>query len=316
MEVQQKEAFVSTEGVETAIIVDVEEQLTQFRIDDVLNDLEKELIGLKPVKQRVKEIASFLMVQRLRELAGVITEPPSLHMSFTGPPGTGKTTVAMKMGKILHRLGYVRKGHLVSATREDLVGQYVGHTAPKTKEVIKRAMGGVLFIDEAYALYRPESERDYGQEAIEILLQAMENNRKDLVVIFAGYQDRMELFFQMNPGLRSRITHHIQFPSYTFEELMAIAELMLKQQMYTFDDASRKAFEEYLRLRMQQPLFANARSVRNAIDRFKLRQAARLIEKGGKIPASELMRIDVSDIRQSRVFQENQPKEEKEITKS
>ncbi|QSR88833.1 CbbX protein [Methylacidiphilum caldifontis] len=315
MEVQQKEAL-SLNETNDASFVDVDEQLNQFRIDDVLNDLEKELIGLKPVKQRVKEIASFLMVQRLRELAGVVTEPPSLHMSFTGPPGTGKTTVAMKMGKILHRLGYVRKGHLITATREDLVGQYVGHTAPKTKEVIKRAMGGVLFIDEAYALYRPESERDYGQEAIEILLQAMENNRKDLVVIFAGYQDRMELFFQMNPGLRSRITHHIQFPSYTYEELLAIAELMLKQQMYYFDEESRKAFEEYLKLRMQQPLFANARSVRNAIDRFKLRQAARLIQKGGKIPASELMRIDLSDIKQSRVFQEAQLKTEKEEIKS
>ncbi|ACD83316.1 CbbX protein [Candidatus Methylacidiphilum infernorum] len=312
MEVQQKEIVLSKGSEEGISLIDIGEQLNQFRIEEVLEDLERELIGLKPVKQRVKEIASFLMVQRLREIAGVVTEPPSLHMSFTGPPGTGKTTVAMKMGKILHRLGYVRKGHLITASREDLVGQYVGHTAPKTKEVIKRAMGGVLFIDEAYSLYRPESERDYGQEAIEILLQAMENNRKDLVVIFAGYQDRMELFFQMNPGLRSRITHHIQFPSYTYEELIAIADLMLKQQMYFFDEESRKAFEEYLKLRMQQPLFANARSVRNAIDRFKLRQAARLIQQGGRMPPTELMRIDQSDIRQSRVFKEAQLKTEKE----
>lgn len=312
MEVQQKEIVLSKRSEEGIALIDIGEQLNQFRIEEVLEDLERELIGLRPVKQRVKEIASFLMVQRLREIAGVVTEPPSLHMSFTGPPGTGKTTVAMKMGKILHRLGYVRKGHLITASREDLVGQYVGHTAPKTKEVIKRAMGGVLFIDEAYSLYRPESERDYGQEAIEILLQAMENNRKDLVVIFAGYQDRMELFFQMNPGLRSRITHHIQFPSYTYEELLAIADLMLKQQMYFFDEESRKAFEEYLKLRMQQPLFANARSVRNAIDRFKLRQAARLIQQGGRMPPTELMRIDQSDIRQSRVFKEAQLKTEKE----
>nr|ANC58190.1 putative Rubsico expression protein [Candidatus Methylacidiphilum infernorum] len=312
MEVQQKEIVLSKGSEEGIALIDIGEQLNQFRIEEVLEDLERELIGLRPVKQRVKEIASFLMVQRLREIAGVVTEPPSLHMSFTGPPGTGKTTVAMKMGKILHRLGYVRKGHLITASREDLVGQYVGHTAPKTKEVIKRAMGGVLFIDEAYSLYRPESERDYGQEAIEILLQAMENNRKDLVVIFAGYQDRMELFFQMNPGLRSRITHHIQFPSYTYEELLAIADLMLKQQMYFFDEESRKAFEEYLKLRMQQPLFANARSVRNAIDRFKLRQAARLIQQGGRMPPTELMRIDQSDIRQSRVFKEAQLKTEKE----
>jgi len=224
-------------------------------------------------------------------------------MSFTGRPGTGKTTVAMRMAKILHHLGYVRKGHLVVATRDDLVGQYVGHTAPKTKEMLKKATGGVLFIDEAYYLYRPENERDYGQEAIEMLLQAMENQRGDLVVILAGYKERMATFFQANPGFHSRIAHHIDFPDYTLEELDAIAALMVSRQNYAFDPAARQAFHEYLALRMHQPHFANARSVRNALDRIKLRQANRLVRQGGLVSKEELMRIDAADVRQSRVFQ-------------
>jgi probable Rubsico expression protein CbbX len=224
-------------------------------------------------------------------------------MSFTGRPGTGKTTVALQMAKILHQLGYVRKGHLVVATRDDLVGQYVGHTAPKTKEAIKRAMGGVLFIDEAYYLYRPENERDYGQEAIEMLLQSMENQRDDLVVILAGYKDRMETFFQANPGFHSRVGNHLDFADYSLEELMSIAELMVLRQHYSFDEKSRRAFREYLVLRSRQPHFANARSVRNALDRIKLRQANRLIARGGRIPREELARLGEVDVRASRVFQ-------------
>ena len=261
-------------------------------------------MGLSPVKTRIKEIASLLLVARLREERGLVTDRPTLHMSFTGRPGTGKTTVALRMARILHQLGYVRKGHLVVATRDDLVGQYVGHTAPKTKETIKRAMGGVLFIDEAYYLYRPENERDYGQEAIEMLLQVMENQREDLVVILAGYKDRMETFFHSNPGFHSRVAHHLDFPDYTVEELMAIAELMIAEQHYAFDDDSRAAFRQYLERRMEQPHFANARSVRNAVDRAKLRQANRLLRRGGSVPEAELTRLDAADIRQSRVFQE------------
>jgi probable Rubsico expression protein CbbX len=223
-------------------------------------------------------------------------------MSFTGRPGTGKTTVALRMARILNRLGYLRRGHLVVAGRNDLLGQYVGHTAPKTKEVLQRALGGVLFIDEAYYLTRIENERDYGVEAIEIILQYMEHRRDDLVVIVAGYRDQMEKFFQSNPGLHSRIAHHVDFPDYTLDELMDIAELMTKQQMYVFDGASREALREYLTLRLHQPHFANARSVRNAIDRMKLRHAIRLVESGEKVSKEELMRIDASDIRQSRVF--------------
>jgi probable Rubsico expression protein CbbX len=208
------------------------------------------------------------------------------------------------MAKILHHLGYVRKGHLVVATRDDLVGQYVGHTAPKTKEVLKKAMGGVLFIDEAYYLYRPENERDYGQEAIEMLLTVMENNRDDLVVVLAGYKDRMDTFFHSNPGFHSRVANHLDFPDYSVDELMAISELMLAGQHYNFDDEARRAFREYLELRIPQPHFANARSVRNALDRAKLRQASRLVRDGGRVSPAELARLAASDVRQSRLFTE------------
>jgi probable Rubsico expression protein CbbX len=283
--------------------VDVSAAHRDSNIEEVLADLERELVGLRPVKARIRQIASLLLVARLREQMELSTDRPTLHMSFTGRPGTGKTTVAMRMAKMLHHLGYVRRGHLVVATRDDLVGRYVGHTAPKTKEILKKAMGGVLFIDEAYYLYRPENERDYGPEAIEMLLQIMENQREDLVIILAGYKDRMDTFFQHNPGFHSRIAHHVDFPDYTFEELMAIAELMVSQQKYAFDHESRQAFKEYLRLRMTQPHFANARSVRNAIDRIKLRQANRLVKDGGSIPKAELVRIDADDVLQSRVFE-------------
>jgi probable Rubsico expression protein CbbX len=282
--------------------VDLGAEFRASNIQQLLDELERELIGLTPIKTRIREIAALLLVARVREQRGLTTERPTLHMSFTGRPGTGKTTVAMRMAKILNHLGFVRKGHLVVATRDDLVGQYVGHTAPKTKEVIKRAMGGVLFIDEAYYLYRPENERDYGQEAIEMLLQVMENQREDLVVILAGYKDRMDTFFHSNPGFHSRVAHHLDFPDYALDELMAIAGLMLEQQHYALDDASRQAFREYLELRMPQPHFANARSVRNALDRAKLRQANRLLRLGGQVAESELTRLDAADIRQSRVF--------------
>lgn len=283
--------------------VDIGAAHRDTHLDEILEELDRELVGLRPVKAYVRRLASLLLVSRLREKVGLSTERPTLHMSFTGHPGTGKTTVAMRMAKILHHLGYLRRGHLVVATRDDLVGQYVGHTAPKTKEILKKAMGGVLFIDEAYYLYRPENERDYGQEAVEMLLQAMENQREDLVVILAGYQDRMATFFQYNPGFRSRVAHHISFPDYTLEELTRIAELMLREQNYSFDGEAREAFLEYLKLRTRQPQFANARSVRNAIDRIKLRQASRLVDQGGCVGKEQLVRIAAADVRQSRVFQ-------------
>src|SRR5665213_2258849 len=214
--------------------VDLAAILREARVTEALEQLDGELVGLVPVKTRLREIAAFLAVEKARTALGMASGAPSLHMSFTGNPGTGKTTVAMRIAEILHRLGFVRKGHLIAVTRDDLVGQYIGHTAPKTKEVLKRAMGGVLFIDEAYYLYRPENERDYGQEAIEILLQEMEAERSDLVVVFAGYVDRMETFFSSNPGLSSRVAHHIDFTDYDRTELVQIARLMLDRDQYRF----------------------------------------------------------------------------------
>ncbi|MFS8087359.1 MAG: CbbX protein, partial [Acidobacteriota bacterium] len=261
----------------------VGQALAASGITELLQQLDSELVGLAPVKTRIRDIAALLLVDKLRAQRGFSASPPSLHMCFTGNPGTGKTTVALRMAGILHRLGYVRKGHLVAVTRDDLVGQYIGHTAPKTREVLKKAMGGVLFIDEAYYLYRPENERDYGQEAIEILLQVMENNREDLVVILAGYKDRMERFFESNQGMSSRIAHHIAFPDYDVGELEQIAALMLQSMHYQFDQQAQDVFREYLTLRMAQPHFANARSVRNALDRARLRHASRLLNSGSSL---------------------------------
>jgi probable Rubsico expression protein CbbX len=281
----------------------VAEMLARTQVEAVLDELDRDLVGLAPVKQRIREIAALLVIDRLRAQHALASQAPSLHMCFTGNPGTGKTTVALRMAQILHRLGYVRKGHVVSVTRDDLVGQYIGHTAPKTKEVLKKAMGGVLFIDEAYYLYRPENERDYGAEAIEILLQVMENQRDDLVVILAGYKDRMDSFFQSNPGMSSRIAHHIDFPDYTPAELLAIAERMLAATHYRFGDGARDAFAAYLSRRIAQPHFANARSVRNALDRARLRQAGRLYaDRDRVLDADDLSTIAASDILASRVF--------------
>ena len=270
----------------------------------MLEELDRDLVGLAPVKARIRDIAALLVIDKLRLNLGLTAQAPSLHMCFTGNPGTGKTTVAMRMAQILHRLGYVRKGHLVAVTRDDLVGQYIGHTAPKTREVLKKAMGGVLFIDEAYYLYRPENERDYGQEAIEILLQVMENQRDDLVVILAGYKDRMDTFFQSNPGMSSRIAHHLDFPDYSADELLAIASKMLVSQNYRLGDGGVQALDRYLALRIAQPHFANARSVRNALDRARLRQASRLFaDRDRELTAQDLTTIEPQDILASRVFQ-------------
>ncbi len=284
--------------------VNLQEAYEAANVQEVLEQLDADLIGLKPVKTRIREIAALLVVERARKQVGLATAAPSLHMSFTGRPGTGKTTVAERISEILHRLGYVRKGHLVTATRDDLVGQYIGHTAPKTRDMLKKAMGGVLFIDEAYYLYRPENERDYGAEAIEILLQVMENNRDDLVVIFAGYKDKMDIFYQSNPGLSSRVANHIDFPDYTAAELLAIAQLILAAESYRFGDEAKAAFYEYIQRRMQLPFFANGRSIRNAIDRARMRQANRLFNHMGRgLTKLDLITIQAEDITASRVFQ-------------
>lgn len=291
----------TTEHNETQF--DLRKEAEAAGITDTLQQLDQELIGLKPVKNRVRQIASLLLIERIRQRAGLASAPPTLHMSFTGNPGTGKTTVALRMAKILHGLGFVRRGQVISVTRDDLVGQYIGHTAPKTKEILKKAMGGVLFIDEAYYLHRPDNERDYGQESIEILLQVMENQREDLVVILAGYGERMTSFFASNPGFRSRIAHHIEFPDYSEAELLVIAELMLKERGYRFSAAARDAFERYVVLRRTQPFFSNARSIRNAVDRIRLRQADRLVSDLDRmLDVADLETIDPSDVLASRVF--------------
>jgi len=283
--------------------IDLRKEYSEVGIGEVLDELDRELIGLVPVKTRIREIAALLLIERLRKHMELAVESPTLHMSFTGNPGTGKTTVALRVANILHKLGFVRRGQVISVTRDDLVGQYIGHTAPKTKEILKKAMGGVLFIDEAYYLYRPDNERDYGQEAIEILLQIMESQREDLVVILAGYRDRMDRFFASNPGFRSRIAHHIDFPDYSEDELLAIAELMLRKMNYKFTSAAREAFVRYVSLRKTQPLFSNARSIRNALDRMRLRQANRLVaDPDRNLGVEDLMSLEASDVLSSRVF--------------
>ncbi len=290
--------------------VDLDEVMRDSKVQEVLDRLDTELVALRDVKRRVAEVAALLLVDRVRRSMGLESEPPTLHMSFTGNPGTGKTTVAKRMGEVLRQLGYVRKGHLVTVTRDDLVGQYVGHTAPKTREVLKRAMGGVLFIDEAYHLYRVDNERDYGQETVEMLLQVMEDSRQDLVVVMAGYADRMDRFFTDVPGLSSRIGHHIDFPDYDIDELMGIAALMIAEQKYRFAPDADKAFKEYLERRMDQPRFANGRSVRNALDRLRMRQAIRLWEGATsgdgnhKVTKGDLVTIQAEDVMKSRVFEE------------
>jgi probable Rubsico expression protein CbbX len=282
--------------------VDLVKERAETGIDQVFTALDDDLVGLAPVKNRIREIAALLLVDRARAKFGLSTSRPNLHMCFTGSPGTGKTTVAMRMSDMLHRLGYLRRGHMVSVTRDDLVGQYVGHTAPKTKEVLKRAMGGVLFIDEAYYLYRQDNERDYGQESIEILLQVMENQREDLVVILAGYKDRMDSFFVSNPGMGSRIAHHIDFPDYTLDELDDIGKLMVRAEGYSFTPEAEKTFREYLQRRKEQPRFANARSVRNAIERARLRHASRLMDSDQAVNKTELTTLSTEDLTSSRVF--------------
>jgi probable Rubsico expression protein CbbX len=277
------------------------------RVREVLAELDRDLAGLAPVKARIRQIAALLVIDRMREQLGLSSERPSLHMSFTGNPGTGKTTVALRMAEILYRLGYLERPRVVSVTRDDLVGQYVGHTAPKTKEVLAQARGGVLFIDEAYYLYRPENERDYGQEAIEIMLQVMEAERQQLVVILAGYADRMAAFFRSNPGMASRIAHHIDFPDYSADELMAIAGLMLARRGYQLGPGADTALRGYIERRMPRPNFANARSIRNAIDRARLRQAGRLFELDGPLSPAQLMTIEEQDILASSVFSKQTP---------
>ena len=281
----------------------LQEEYSKTKIAKILNLLDEELVGLAPVKTRIREVAALLLIDKLRRNLGIASAHPGLHMSFTGSPGTGKTTVGLKMAEILYQLGYIKKGHLLTVTRDDLVGQYIGHTAPKTKEVLKKAMGGVLFIDEAYYLYKPDNERDYGAEAIEILLQVMENQRDDLVVILAGYKEPMDKFYESNPGLSSRIANHIDFPDYSVEELLKISKLMLEEQQYQLTPEAEVALTQYIQKRKEKPLFANARSVKNALDRARMRQANRIFDSRGQVlTKKELVNLEAADILQSTIF--------------
>jgi probable Rubsico expression protein CbbX len=283
--------------------INLQEEYAKTEISKILNLLDEELVGLVPVKTRIREIAALLLIDKLRKNLGITCGNPGLHMSFTGSPGTGKTTVGLKMADILYQLGYIKKGHLLTVTRDDLVGQYIGHTAPKTKEVLKKAMGGVLFIDEAYYLYKPDNERDYGSEAIEILLQVMENQRDELVVILAGYKEPMDKFYESNPGLSSRIANHIDFPDYTVDELLKIAKIMLDEQQYQLTPQAEIAFGQYIAKRKEKPLFANARSIKNALDRARMRQANRIFDSRGQIlTKKELVNLEAEDILQSSIF--------------
>jgi probable Rubsico expression protein CbbX len=283
--------------------INLQEEYAKTEIAKILNLLDEELVGLAPVKARIREIAALLLIDKLRKNLGITSASPGLHMSFTGSPGTGKTTVGLKMAEILYKLGYVRKGHLLTVTRDDLVGQYIGHTAPKTKEVLKKAMGGVLFIDEAYYLYKPDNDRDYGAEAIEILLQVMENQRDDLVVVLAGYKEPMDKFYESNPGLSSRIANHIDFPDYSTDELVQIAKLILQEQQYRLTPDAESALVQYIDKRREQPLFANARSVKNALDRARMRQANRIFDSRGQVlTKKELVNLEASDLLQSSIF--------------
>jgi probable Rubsico expression protein CbbX len=283
--------------------INLQEEYAKTEIAKILNLLDEELVGLAPVKSRIREIAALLLIDKLRRNLGITSANPGLHMSFTGSPGTGKTTVGLKMADILFQLGYVSKGHLLTVTRDDLVGQYIGHTAPKTKEVLKKAMGGVLFIDEAYYLYKPDNERDYGAEAIEILLQVMENQRDELVIILAGYKEPMDKFYESNPGLSSRIANHIDFPDYSVDELLQIAKIMLDDQQYKLTPQAEVALNQYITKRKEQPLFANARSMKNALDRARMRQANRIFDSRGQVlTKKELVNLEAEDILQSTVF--------------
>jgi len=285
--------------------LNLREEYEKRQIQEILDQVDRDLVGLIPVKTRLKEIAALLLIHRLRKALGLTSTNPGLHMSFTGSPGTGKTTVGLKMADILYRLGYIKKGHLITVTRDDLVGQYIGHTAPKTKEVLKRAMGGVLFIDEAYYLYKPDNERDYGSEAIEILLQVMENQRDDLVIVFAGYKEKMDAFYESNPGLSSRVANHVDFPDYSPEELLTIARTMISEQQYRFTPEAESVLLDYIRLRQTQPQFANARSIRNAIDRARMRQANRMFNAGSRaLTKADLVTIEAEDFLRNRLFGE------------
>ena len=279
--------------------IDIKECYKQTGISDILNTLDQELVGLKTVKNRVREISSVLLFDRIREIQELPVLNSSLHMAFTGRTGTGKTSVATKIALVLRSLGYLTKGHLTNVTREDLVGQYVGHTAPKTREQLQKAKGGILFIDEAYQLYKPDNERDYGAEAIELLLQVMENQRDDLIIIFAGAKDKLEKFFNSNPGVSSRIGNHINFNDYTTSELVEITKFLLhNDNRYKFNDETIKILEFYLDQFTKFPAFSNVRTIKVFLNQLFSYQSIRIentLINTGKLDYESLVTIKKED---------------------
>ena len=278
-------------------LINLQKEYKNTQIKRILNNLNKDLIGLKPIKSRIQEIAALLLIDKVKTKLGIKTVNPGLHMSFTGNPGTGKTLIGFKMADILYQLEYINKGHLLSVTRDDLVGQYIGHTAPKTKAILKKAKGGVLFIDEAYYLYKPNNERDYGSEAIEILLQVMENQRNDLVIIFAGYKKPMNKFYESNPGLFSRITNHINFPNYSIVELLQISKQILNEEQYQLTNESEISLTNLLEKEKEKNNFANARTIKNLLDKARLKQASRIFDNPTKVLTKyDLITLESMDI--------------------
>jgi probable Rubsico expression protein CbbX len=281
--------------------IDIRECYKQTGIENILFNLDKELIGLKEVKNRVREISSVLLFDRIREIQELPVLNSSLHMAFTGRTGTGKTSVAAKVALVLRNLGYLTKGHLTNVTREDLVGQYVGHTAPKTREQLQKAQGGVLFIDEAYQLYKPDNERDYGAEAIELLLQVMENQRDDLIIIFSGAKEKLEIFFNSNPGVSSRIGNHVDFVDYNVDELVSITKFILNNESrYKFNDETVKVLSFYIKQLIGFDAFANVRTIKIFINQLLSYQSIRVenqLLKTGKIDYDSLVTILPEDFK-------------------
>jgi probable Rubsico expression protein CbbX len=281
--------------------IDIRDCYVQTGIEDILHSLDKELVGLKSVKNRMREISSVLLFDRIREIQELPVLNSSLHMAFTGRPGTGKTSVAGKIALVLRNLGYLTKGHITNVTREDLVGQYVGHTAPKTREQLQKARGGILFIDEAHHLYKPDNERDYGAEAIELLLQVMENQRDDLIIIFGGTKNKLEGFFNSNPGVSSRIGNHVDFPDYNVSELTEITEFVLNNEnRYKFKSDTLEVLIFYLTQLVKFPAFANVRTVKIFLNQLLSYQAIRVektLSNTGTLDYEALVNIKKEDFK-------------------
>jgi probable Rubsico expression protein CbbX len=279
--------------------IDIKDCYIQTGIEDILSTMDKELVGLKNVKNRVKEISSVLLFDRIREIKELSSLNSSLHMAFTGRPGTGKTSVAAKIALVLRSLGYLTKGHITNVTREDLVGQYVGHTAPKTREQLQQAQGGILFIDEAHHLYKPDNERDYGSEAIELLLQVMENQRDDLILIFAGGKANIDKFFNSNPGISSRIGNHVDFKDYDVADLTDITKFLLhNDNRFKFTDEALEILVFYIGQLISFPAFANARTVKVFLNQLLAYQAVRvenLLLKNGNLNYDDFVTITKDD---------------------